>query len=120
MSLASILLTGILSVSPANHVVAKCPQWEPMLRKHGLPVKHFSFIMWRESRCNPLAVSSKNNDGSTDYGLLQINSTWRTLTARTCARPARQVKKSLLKFECNLKVAKVLFDTDGLGHWAVN
>lgn len=118
MTLAAILFAGVLSVSPASNN-AKCPQWEAQLRKHGLPVKQFSYLSWRESRCNALAVSRQNRDGSFDYGLLQVNSTFKTLTARTCRRPYRQTKKSLLQFQCNLKVAKVLFDQHGLEPWAV-
>lgn len=115
-----------------------CPQYEKLLRKHGLPVKEFSSIMWRESRCQPKAIGWNYKRGkshrdcrlspavtyrrcsavsSYDSGLLQINSTWRTITARVCERPARQIIKSLTNPECNLKVARYLYDNGGLGHW---
>ena len=112
----SLLATPSVAEAKTSHT---CPQYEAQLRKHGLPVKQFSYIMWRESRCNPKAVSSQNGDGSYDYGALQVNSTWRTVTARICNRPYRQVKKSLLKFDCNLRVSKYLYENGGLGHWRI-
>ena len=112
----SLLATPPVAEAKQSHT---CPQYEAQLRKHGLPVKQFSYIMWRESRCNPKAVSSQNGDGSYDYGALQVNSTWRTVTARVCHRPARQVKKSLLKLDCNLRVARYLYENGGLGHWRI-
>jgi hypothetical protein len=63
-----------------------CPQYEPTFKKYALPHKVFSYIAWRESRCNPGAVNAKwengqlvwtlNSNGSYDSGLLQINSSW--------------------------------------------
>lgn len=91
-----------------------------MFRKHGLPVAKFDHICWRESRGNAKAVSRPNRDGSVDIGLVQINSSWRTLTARTCRRPYRQVIKSLTDPSCNLKVARVLWaGGKGASNWRV-
>lgn len=112
----SLLTTPLVAEAKAT---PSCPQYEAHLRKYGLPVKDFSYIMWRESRCNPKAVSSQNGDGSYDYGALQINSTWRTVTARVCQRPYNQTRKSLLKLDCNLKVARYLYQNGGLGHWRI-
>ena len=63
-----------------------CPQFEPTFKKYAMPPKVFSYIAWRESRCNPGAVNAKwadgkivwtlNSNGSYDSGLLQINSSW--------------------------------------------
>jgi hypothetical protein len=63
-----------------------CPDYEPIFKKYGLPWKVFSYIAWRESRCNPGAVNATwengqlvwtlNKNGSYDSGLLQINSSW--------------------------------------------
>ena len=73
-----------------------------------------------ESKCNPRALGH-NGDGSTDAGLLQINSSWRTLTARTCKRPWRSVIRSLTDPSCNLKVARVLWaDGKGASNWRVS
>jgi hypothetical protein len=63
-----------------------CPQYEETFKKYALPAKVFSYIAWRESRCNPGAVNAiwengkivwtLNSNGSYDSGLLQINSSW--------------------------------------------
>ena len=95
--------------------VKSCPQWESKLKAQGLlPVKKFSYIMWRESRCQEKVISKKNSNGTRDYGLLQINSSWRTVTRNVCG-----VKNidALLDHKCNLKVARYLFDNGGIGHW---
>lgn len=117
----STIALSLLTTPPVAEAKAtpSCPQYEAQLRKYGLPVKEFSYIMWRESRCNPKAVSSQNRDGSYDYGALQINSTWRTVTAQVCQRPYNQTRKSLLKLDCNLKVARYLYKNGGLGHWRI-
>jgi hypothetical protein len=111
----SLLTTPLVAEAKAT----SCPRYEAQLREHGLPVKEFSYIMWRDSRCIPKAVSSQNSNGSYDYGALQINSTWRTVTAQVCHRPARQTKKSLLKLDCNLRVARYLYKNGGLAHWRI-
>ena len=63
-----------------------CPSYEPIFEKYALPAKVFSYIAWRESRCNPGAINAiwkngqlvwtLNKNGSYDSGLLQINSSW--------------------------------------------
>lgn len=63
-----------------------CPEFEQTFKKYGLPPKVFSYIAWKESRCQPQAVNAKwedgkivwtlNQNGSYDSGLLQINSIW--------------------------------------------
>jgi hypothetical protein len=127
------------AVSHADSTETKsCPQYEALIRKHGLPVKEFSYLMWRESRCQPKAIGWNYKQGkgpqdcvlspastyrycnavrSYDIGLLQNNSGWRTVTARICNRPYRQLIKSLTDPSCNLKVAKYLYDNGGLAHW---
>jgi hypothetical protein len=96
--------------------VKSCPQWEAKLKAQGLvPVKKFSYIMWRESRCLEKIVSKPNSNGTRDYGLLQINSSWRTVTRKVCGGTNLNV---LLNSKCNLKVAKYLFDNGGMNHWS--
>lgn len=95
----------------------RCPQWEASFKQHGLPVKAFSFIAWRESRCNPKAWNKTlNKDGSQDLGLVQINNSWQTVTAQVCGAPKGDMSV-LFNVDCNLSVAKYLFDNGGLGHW---
>lgn len=70
-----------------NDPEQRCPQFEPLFAKYGLPVDAFSYIAYRETRCNPKSVNATwdkngnmtyhlNADGSWDTGLLQINSCW--------------------------------------------
>jgi hypothetical protein len=113
-----------------------CPEWHSTLRKHGLPVRVFAPIMWRESRCIPAAVGWNYKAGkshhnckltpanvyrkcsavrSYDVGLLQINSSWRSLTKSVCKSSDMLI---LQKPKCNLAVAKILYrDGEGISNW---
>ena len=131
----AIFLTMLIIPTPAQAASGRCPKWEPILKQHGLPVKEFSMIMWRESRCEPKAIGWNYKSGmshrdcklspaakykkchavrSYDSGLLQINSGWKTVTKKICKSSDMSI---LLKPECNIKVAKYLYDNGGLGHW---
>jgi len=103
----------------------RCPQWEHKFIEFGLPVELFSYIAWRESGCNEKAINAKynkagkviwtlNKNGSIDRGLVQINSCWKTLTRQICGTNL----DGLLNVDCNLKVAKYLYDIDGAKPWA--
>jgi hypothetical protein len=109
----------------------RCPQYEASFADHGLePVEVFSYIAWRESRCNPKSVNAiwengkivwtLNKDGSYDSGLLQINSSWKTVTSEVCEAEFGNLKV-LRNVDCNLRVAKFLLvsSKNGLGHWSV-
>ena len=108
----------------------RCPEFEELFAEHGLvPVDTFSFIAWRETRCDPSKVNAEfgpdgkpiktlNRDGSYDVGLLQINSTWKTVTHEICGTPWGQMF-ALIDLNCNLRVARYLLDNGGLGHWAL-
>ena len=103
----------------------RCPKFEPLFKEYGLePVDTFSYIAYRESRCRIKAVNARwdengnivwtlNKDGSYDIGLLQINSTWKTVTRNICGGDITM----LYQLDCNLRVAKYLLDNGGLGHW---
>lgn len=110
----------------------RCVKHEKTLMKYGLqPVRVFSYIAWRESRCRIKArnatwdrhgnmVYALNSNGSYDSGLLQINSTWRTVTSQVCGeRAVRNRMQGLLMLDCNLRVAKHLLDNGGLSHWGM-
>ena len=140
---ATVKATGLSGKVSSQSVrvseVKSCPQWEKQLKAHGLvPVKKFSYIMWRESRCQEKVIGWNYKSGlsylnckkapadiykrcyavrSYDSGLLQINSSWKTLTARVCGSKFGNLAP-LLTSECNLKVAKALLDDGGLGHWS--
>lgn len=107
----------------------RCPQFEPLFAQYGLvPVEVFSYIAYRESRCNPAAVNAKfdssgnvvwtlNKNGSIDRGLIQINSCWKTVTKSVCGTGL----EGLFDVHCNLKVAKYIMDNSkgGLKNWNV-
>lgn len=112
----------------------RCPELEPFLDDAGLqPVDVFSYIAWRESGCRPEAQNAKwdkngnmtyrlNKDGSYDTGLLQINSSWRTVTRNVCGDAATLNNMQGLKdIECNLAVARWIMDNSAgkLGNWRV-
>ena len=113
--------------TPVNEVKAhggSCPKLEKSIRKAGLPVKEFSYIAYRESKCNVKAINARydkngkvtwtlNRNGSIDRGLLQINSVHKE-TVRTICRGDLD---KLLTMDCNLKVAKYLYDRYGMRPW---
>jgi hypothetical protein len=100
-----------------------CPKWEPAIKAAGLPVKEFSYIAWRESRCRIKAINAiwkngkivwtLNKNGTYDSGLMQINSGHRELVKKTCGGNL----SLLLTLDCNLAVAKALYDGHGLSPW---
>lgn len=109
------ILSEINNAIPQD-LTKRCPTWENELRNRGFPVELFSYIMWRESRCNPKAHNKTlNRDKSQDRGLLQINSTWQKVTKDICGTNL----DGLFKPDCNLKVAKYLYDNGGASHWSM-
>lgn len=95
----------------------RCPQWEGHFAEFGLPVETFSYVAWRESRCNPLSHNrTLNKNKSQDRGLLQINSTWVSVTAKECASQKGDLSV-LFDVRCNLAVARYLYRNGGLRHW---
>jgi hypothetical protein len=95
----------------------RCPQWEDEFAEFGLPVQAFSYIAYRESRCNPLAHNKTlNRNGTQDRGLVQINSGWVTVTAKECASQRGDLSV-LFNVRCNLAVARYLYRNGGLRHW---
>ncbi len=112
----------------------RCPQWIPLFKEVGLePVEVFSYIAWRESGCNPQAQNAKwdangnmtyhlNKDKSYDTGLLQINSSWYSVTKLVCGEDAVNGRMAGLKDPvCNVRVAKYIMDNSKgkLGNWRV-
>jgi hypothetical protein len=61
-----------------------------------------------------------NKNGSYDTGLLQINSSWRSVTAKVCGEDAVENKMQGLKtLHCNLMVARYIMEhsSGGLSNW---
>jgi hypothetical protein len=125
------------SVGSGDSTEKSCPKWEKLLKKYELPVKEFSYIMWRESRCQARVIGWNYRKGlshrdcklapadvyrkcpavrSYDSGLLQINSSWVTVTAQVC-KGKRGDMSVLLKPDCNLAVARHLYKNGGMHHW---
>ena len=112
-----------LPVGSAQAQSKSCPKWEPAIKAAGLPVKEFSYIAWRESRCRIKAINAiwengkivwtLNKNGTYDSGLLQINSGHRELVKKVCKGDL----PLLLTLPCNLSVAKQLYDAHGLAPW---
>ena len=136
VSSQSVSLQSV-SLQSESKVTGRCPKWEKKLREYKLPVKEFSFIMWRESKCVAKAVGWNYREGmshrdcklshartyrkckavkSYDVGLLQINSSWKTLTARVCKYEYGKML-ILQDPDCNLKVASALYKQSGLAPW---
>jgi hypothetical protein len=116
-----LLPVALLSLwaSPAKAVTRSCPKYEAQIARY-FPrdvVKTFSRIAWRESRCNPKSVSAvRRSTGYPDVGFLQVSGSWRSVTYRIC-KPKRDHIKALTNLDCNLRVARYLYDNGGLGHW---
>lgn len=117
----------IKTTTPKKNVDISCPQFEGLFKQYGLlPVETFSYIAWRESRCRIKAINALwDDDGNMTYhlnknktwdsGLLQINSSHKTITKQVCGGGL----ELLLNIDCNLKVAKYLLDNGGLGNWGM-
>jgi hypothetical protein len=112
----------------------RCPHLEKYFEAYGLyPIDTWSYIAWRESRCRIKAQNATwdrngkmtyalNKNGSYDTGLLQINSSWRTVTAKVCGEWAVENRMQGLKnIDCNLKVARYIMEhsSGGLSNWSM-
>jgi len=110
---------------PSHGEPKRCQAFEQVFKAYGLePVHTFSYIAYRESRCRIKAINiiwdkqgnvvwALNKNGSYDSGLLQVNSSWKTVTRKVCGGGIDR----LMILDCNLKVAKYLLDNGGLAHW---
>ena len=73
--LIGVILTAYYSIIPPAEIQPvneSCPALELSMEIHGLPSEQFSYIMWRESRCEPDAINPNDPNGGS-FGLLQIN-----------------------------------------------
>jgi len=113
------LLAPLATAAPASAAKGSCPQYEALFRQYHLPVKAFSYISWRESRCQPKSVSPiRRTTGRPDVGLVQISGAWKTVTHTVCRlRPNQDHILALTNVNCNLAVAHYLYTHGGLAHW---
>lgn len=83
-----------------------CPGWMDLARQVGWPedqLEKLSFVIWRESRCQPDALNGKDpNGGST--GLTQINHYW--------CKPNRWTPNGWLQDRGALSACPDLFDPE--------
>ena len=138
--MAIMVATLTITAGPAHSAtqpVKACPKYHDAMRQAGLPPALFSSIMYRESRCDPTAIGWNYQPGmsykdckrapatlyrrcravrSYDSGLLQINSSWVSVTAQVCKSRYGDMTV-LLQPACNLAVAAHLYKTSGIGNW---
>ena len=123
VTILAIAISLLCFATPVD-AKANCPQWEPLMRKYGLPVKDFSYIAYRESGCRIKAINARfdkhgnvtwtlNKNGSIDRGLFQINSVHKDTVRKLCKGDL----DTLLRLDCNMTVAKYLYDRYGLAPW---
>lgn len=63
---------------PPSQKNKSCPEWEQLALAVGWPaaeLPRLSYVMWRESRCNPESFNPKDPNGGS-RGLIQINGFW--------------------------------------------
>lgn len=142
LAISTLAISSLAVAAPQAEAKAPskypCPQWHDALRAHGLPVKTFAPIMYRESKCKKKAVGWNYYKGmshkdcklshartyrkckavkSYDVGLLQINSQHKTLTAQVCKTKLGEMLV-LQDPNCNLAVAARLYNKGkGLSNW---
>jgi hypothetical protein len=103
----------------------RCPQYEPVFALYDLPVDKFSYIAWRESRCQPSAHNG-DDPGTGSYGLLQLNDIhWKDMDVRPhlwgnvkddCQTDHYTDGLNAIK---NICVASYLYQKSGLAPWAM-
>lgn len=106
-----LLLTGL--VGTAEAAPRSCPRYEALLAAHRMPVRSFSRIMFRESRCNPSAVNRR----SSTTGLLQIHPVHRRWIAQHYGIPMSSVMQWLKNPANNVAVAAILYHQNGMRPW---
>jgi len=74
LTIVALVVAFLLPAPPAEAWSSsqRCPVYEQTLVKYqpvgGWDVRKMSYVMWRESRCQPEAISTTH-----DHGLLQVN-----------------------------------------------
>ena len=103
----------------------RCVEWEPVFALYEMPVEKFSYIAWRESRCQPDAHNG-DDPGTGSYGLLQLNDIhWKDMDVRPhlwgnvkddCQTDHHTDGFNPVK---NICVASYLYAKSGLAPWAM-
>jgi hypothetical protein len=141
-ALVALIIPATASQADASYDW-KCPKYTSLI-KRSFPRESWramDAVMWRESRCIAGSTGFNYNPGRShadcvrahwsvyvrtckhlrpngrgvDWGLWQINGSWRSVTIRICGKaPETGV---LLKPRCNFAVARWLYDNGGMAHW---
>ena len=84
-----------------------CDKYRPLIEGYDWPAEIMLAVMQAESGCNPTARNTANTDGSTDTGLLQINSV-HGIGPETLLNPT-----------ANVRAAYRIYQSQGLKAWSV-
>ncbi len=84
-----------------------CDKYRPLIESYDWPADIMLAIAQAESGCDPTARNTANTDGSTDAGLLQINSI-HGIDAATLLNPT-----------ANVRAAYRIYQSQGLNAWSV-
>lgn len=114
-AVTALVLVGavVTDHDAAGAAQGRCGAYEALLARHGLPVRTFSHIMWRESRCQPRVV----NRSSGTVGLLQIHPVNRGWLSRRLGQTV--TSRGLQSPALNVRAAAALYRSQGLRPWAV-
>jgi soluble lytic murein transglycosylase-like protein len=86
-----------------------CPQYADEIAWHGLP-EHFHGVIWRESHCDPFAVSPAGA-----LGVAQIMPFW---LRDLCPRLIACTREDLFDPGRNLAAARYVLDVQGPSAWS--
>ncbi|XP_044029810.1 lysozyme C-like [Siniperca chuatsi] len=119
-------LVFLLLVAAASAKVFQRCEWARVLKSHGMDgYNHISLANWVclskwESDYNTRAVNH-NTDGSTDYGIFQINSRWWCDNGRTQSSNACHIRCSeLLTDDVSVAIncaKRIVRDPNGIRAW---
>lgn len=94
-------------IAPEPSYSGPCDHYRPLIESYDWPADIMLAIMQAESGCNPTARNTANTDGSTDTGLLQINSIHGI------------DPEALLNPTANVRAAYRIYQSQGLKAWSV-
>ncbi|XP_034753053.1 lysozyme C-like [Etheostoma cragini] len=116
----------LLFVALANAKVYTRCEWARVLKAYkmdgygGISLANWVCLSRHESSYNTAAIN-KNRDGSTDYGIFQINSRWwcndgRTRTSNACNINCSELLTNNVRVAINC-AKRVVMDPNGIGAW---
>ena len=94
-------------IAPEPGYSGPCDEYRPLIEGYDWPTETMLAIAQAESGCDPEARNTANSDGSTDTGLLQINSIHGIDPA------------TLIDPTVNVQAAYRIYQSQGLKAWSV-